>query len=1126
MPFFKQAVRKEHLIARADGNMPIETITAWSLSKKLDYAWKVYNSDKVKYKAIHKKGAVEFLRKSFGLPMNPDNAILLQQIIALMTLKTSMPDRIPTVLDLPPHLAPIVKVSSEPAIAETSSSIGPRLHPSVEADVHPELPIRGEAPSVGARVDGPVISSSPASSVEEAVAASGEIPPPVPPTPLIRKPKAILIVVSDGCGGYGDFLFALKLSEQLRKQYADAGSEIPPVYLVTQPTGEEKIKTLKGDTEFGVEVLTPDELKVRVDAKQIDVGTVIEAPVFKSELISRIDAALTNAGSHIPLVMIPEYGYSSDGDRRSMRLDENRRRKYYEHLSYTTTLYSGFNKDAAETGILLSEALVHPAAPDVLASQLDEKIRSTTFGDLDVAGYRTTTELSMQYSHDIYDWLSSLETPAARFLKIHREFAKTSDKNQEVLAVGKDEKYKREALLAIKDQLIADGYKRISFFNADSKAEEVLYDAGVAGKSYRVIYTSGMSHPSMIAANALSGPLYGATGDQSLGEALSSNKMMVYECLWHKVTLIENYDAAMREISHDDPDVKDTLALLRSATTDIEYQQLGDRLRNPVIQEKLQRFNKVLLRKYDFVSQIVQADERWELEQRTKIASVLHDGNHTEAARILLKFQNRISVTDTVGGKTLLQHAIDNNPTGYFVKLPLLIEITRLLKAGEQQLALDMMLANESLIASGDEFEGKPLFKYAMDNNPEGIFTRYHQRFKSGTVTAVDAEETTAGEERRVADALPIVEEPAEIVAAREILEGKTPATEPGILRTETGFYKLNPIPIGRGGWGSVYAAQHYSLDKGNVIVSAPLAIKQMNGYRVTAILDKEHLLFKKVHGDKVFERFTKGRSEYLAMPLFAGTALDTYLTSHELSLKERQLMALELLTDLSHIHASGVIHHDIKPKNTLFDPVTKKMHILDFGCAEEMGSPIKYQNIDTAKYAIEYMPPEYITGVNTSTANDIYSMTLSLAEILGINKRELVQARLEQALKSIDDEDFKRTMRTSFAEHETLDETMFSAEIGAYIDTPVFESFLRNYTAGQYDFSPYQEQLGDTTIALLNAMQARDPADRPTAKACLEQLQEGIPVVGAETAEMRSRIKELRGGPEDHDDALSATLR
>ncbi|HRD69387.1 MAG TPA: hypothetical protein PK657_04525 [Legionella sp.] len=43
-----------------------------------------------------------------------------------------------------------------------------------------------------------------------------------------------------------------------------------------------------------------------------------------------------------------------------------------------------------------------------------------------------------------------------------------------------------------------------------------------------MLYTKGISHPTMIACTALSGLLMGATGDQSLGEAMSLKEQIIH----------------------------------------------------------------------------------------------------------------------------------------------------------------------------------------------------------------------------------------------------------------------------------------------------------------------------------------------------------------------------------------------------------------------------------------------------------------------------------------------------------------------------------------------------------------------------------------------------------------------
>ena len=1200
---------------------------------------------------------------------------------------------------------------------------------------------------------------------------------------VMHKPKAILIAVSDHFCGYGDFLFALKLSEQLKKQYADNGAEAPPIYLVSQLSGKSTIEKLKGDVEFAVEVLTPATLEAKVNAKEIEVGTLIEAPVFNSYFIEEINDALAQVGSKVPLIMIPEYGYSSSS-KRSM-IDQYRRYRCEKckNIQYVDTVYSGFNEDCNEAGILLSDALLHPADKTELVSQLDEHIRtplSTT--------YLVPTELSMQYSHDTY---TEGQTPAAHFLNIHREYSKQSGKSQDVVMIGKHELSKKQALVNIYYQLIADGYTRISYFNADTSKEDVLYSSeeDVVQKNYRVIYSSGLSHTSMMACNALSGPLNGATGDQSLGEALSANKLMVYECLSHKRQLIDNYDAAMGEISGYDPDVIKTLKLLRQAKTPMEYEELGRLLGDVSIQEKYRKFNQALLEKYNFANKIAETvspklRQLRQLRQCREIVEKLKTGKAFLATMQFKALKEKISVTDSVNGKTILQYAIDNDPKSFFLQWYYQSEIIRLLKADKQPEALALLLEHEGIIDERDDF-GVSLVQHARENNQDGVFVQYalkkftellkdgkyqqsmdffhinklsifdkyqektlwdsicednsskehflkstcflytlkselgirkknnffrnfkdnnekealltqaidcglydladwillnttkpsdkkelcqllqsksasgstylanlrtnrpvsdykatgvaslltimnqldkykpapnskrskmHQSFIELAKTftdistyddkafigllllnkkniaseyhwlsprkgkffgsklysicedamkdlGVDLQNITPKQEQEYylalkslinkrpefprneyilqslskqaginfpkiepliteEEAQEILVESREIITARAILEGSEPAMDPSILRTSTGFYKLNPTPIGKGGWGTVYSAQHYSLVDGRVAVSQPLAIKQMRGHQ-SAVLDREHQLFQKTYPDEHFEQFTKGSLAYLAMPLFAGVQLDRHLLSHDALLQqERQQMAIELLIDLDHMHKNGITHNDLKTKNILYDQVEKKMHIIDFGCAQDLSEQqfMRYQNVDTSVFAFE-LPPEYLVGTRAHPSQDIYTMTPIIAEILGVDKKELVTARLNKALETIADKRLCDDIKRAFNATDSLEDALFTGILYPQITSPQFQLFVQSYVATSYDFSPYQEQLGEQAIALLNAMQAKDPKDRPSAQTCLEQLMQPMPVY--KTSDFSTSINALHGN-ENTDDHLN----
>ncbi len=1075
---------------------------------------------------------------------------------------------------------------------------------------------------------------------------------------VLRKPDAILIAVSDGFGGYGDFLFALKLSEQLKMKYADSRAEVPPIYLISQPTGKATIERLKGHIEFNIEVLTPAELKKAIDEEIISVATLIEAPVFKSEFIDNIDAALANSGNKIQLIMIPEYGYNSEHERSHIESHRKYRRTTCKHLIYADTVYSGFKIDAGEAGILVSETLIHPAPVEKLISQLDNKIREPVLKNSDWMNYKRTTELSMQYSHDIYTKMRG-ERPCDCFLTIHREFYKSSIKNQDVLMIGKSELSKREALWSIKDKLIADDFTRICFLNADNGQEDILHDSGIAGKTYRVIYASSMSHVSMLACNALSGPLGGATGDQSLSEALSSNKLMVYECLNHKKNLIENYDAAMRVKSNNDPDIVETLRLLRTMSS-TQYLDLGTRLRNPIIQEKLQRYNQDILKQYDFASQVIKAEKAWELAQAKKIVDLLHQGKQQAAIDVIVTYKNHFFINDLFENKSFLHHAIDNNPEGDFVKYcfsmhvnrsgttlqildspekitsffnqfdclsivngatlfaqtiksrfyeaseyiiqkaikdnnkqPLCEALQRKCATGETYLANlrqnwpatnHEITARASLLSTINRLDKykpkkgskreimhesfKELAKTFTDIsvyndaaligllllNKKNIASEYHWLSPKKNIffgsklysicedalkdLGVDLKNMTLEEERHYYKALEssintqpniprnqyilqtlskqagITFPPIKTLLpkddAKAILEQRTPIKDSRILSTSKGVYQLNPIPIGQGGWGSVYSAYHYSLVNKQVTISQPLAIKKMSRQH-SAMLEKEQQLFQKAYPDQHFERFETKKYSYLAMPLFSGVQLDKYLCSHpNLSIQERQLMAIGLLTDLLHLHQTGITHNNLKPQNILYDPINKSIHIIDFGCAQDLSKmeTMHYQDVDTSVFAFEF-PPEYLAGTTANPALDIYSLTPIIAELLGVNKRELVQKRLNKVLPDID-EPLRNLIQQAFNNSDTLGDALFTNRLYPHVNEEPFQKFVQHYVTEAYDFTDYQDQLGAKIIALLNTMQAKDPKDRPHAQACIEQLRLAIPAAQEEhTAYWKQQVQE-----------------
>lgn len=309
-------------------------------------------------------------------------------------------------------------------------------------------------------------------------------------------------------------------------------------------------------------------------------------------------------------------------------------------------------------------------------------------------------------------------------------------------------------------------------------------------------------------------------------------------------------------------------------------------------------------------------------------------------------------------------------------------------------------------------------------------------------------------------------------------------------IRTDSGIYEFIKL-IGRGGWSRVYSAVHHTADGKR----SELAVKKTDIF-LSPRLSEEGMLLKKVYGEEYpmgqYEVFHDSSHAYLAMPLFKGITLSAFLAaSPPETPSERQALGVALLNNLQRIHEKGITHNDMKPNNILIDPITREIRIIDFGCAKDLATKehLVYTDIDSAVFAFE-LPPEYLApgGVVANPALDIYAVTSLLAEILGVDKRLLVETRMNIALEGLGI-DIAHAVKEAFSANNTLEEALFDEPLQSLHSDPTFLAFIERYAQGTYDFSSFSSILSPDTLALLNAMQAKNPKDRPSLNECIARL-------------------------------------
>lgn len=216
------------------------------------------------------------------------------------------------------------------------------------------------------------------------------------------------------------------------------------------------------------------------------------------------------------------------------------------------------------------------------------------------------------------------------------------------------------------------------------------------------------------------------------------------------------------------------------------------------------------------------------------------------------------------------------------------------------------------------------------------------------------------------------------------------------------GDYQISGL-LGAGGMGSVYRVRNLITDREEALKvllpdlneQADLAERFSREIRIHASLEHRNIA-------QLRTALRVNNQLIMVMELVPGETVEQRIARGPLDLTAATGITTQVLSALSYAHARGIIHRDVKPANIMVTPAGL-VKVMDFGIAAGALAR-RLTRTGLAVGSLYYMSPEQIRAMPVDSRSDIYSLGITLYEMLvgrrpfeGANDFEVMRAHLEQ---------------------------------------------------------------------------------------------------------------------------------
>ena len=221
---------------------------------------------------------------------------------------------------------------------------------------------------------------------------------------------------------------------------------------------------------------------------------------------------------------------------------------------------------------------------------------------------------------------------------------------------------------------------------------------------------------------------------------------------------------------------------------------------------------------------------------------------------------------------------------------------------------------------------------------------------------------------------------------------------------------------IGAGGMANVYKAKDHKLNR-----FVAMKVLKQEFREDTTFINKFKTEAQAAAGlthPNIVNVFDVGEDDgihYIVMELVEGITLKDYISKKgKLSVKEATSIAIQVSMGLEAAHSHGIIHRDVKPQHILMS-TDGKVKVTDFGIARAASSNTISSNV---MGSVHYSSPEQVRGGYSDEKSDIYSLGITLYEMVTGKVPFEGETTVAIAIKHLQDEMVPPTVYTPDLPH------------------------------------------------------------------------------------------------------------